>query len=242
MVGMQSKNAVHGARQHRIGLVLLARHGEAHVQEVRRVIEIVLRIDERLADRIFVGHGGQRRHLGDHADRGDHALGRIGDVGRVMIEGRQRADGADHDGHGMSVAPKSLKEPAHLLVNHRVMDHAIDEIGLLRGGRQFAVQEQVAGLEEIAVFGEVGDRVTAIEQDAFVAVDIGDLGLATGRRRETGVVGEDTRLGIELADVEHLRADRAVVHRKRIALVAELKRTSLDIGAGLCVHDYTFDI
>jgi hypothetical protein len=53
MVGVQDKNTIHGARQNRIDLVLLARHGKAHVQEVRRVIEIVARIDERLADRIF---------------------------------------------------------------------------------------------------------------------------------------------------------------------------------------------
>jgi hypothetical protein len=39
-----------------------------------RVVEVVLRINERLADRVLVGHGGERRHLGDHADRGDHAL------------------------------------------------------------------------------------------------------------------------------------------------------------------------
>ena len=51
-----------------------ARHREAHAQEVGRVVEVVLRIDERLADRVFVGHRRERRHLGDHADRGDHAL------------------------------------------------------------------------------------------------------------------------------------------------------------------------
>ena len=53
----------------RIDLVVLARHREAHVQEVLGVAQIVLRIDERLADRIFVGHRGDRRHFGDHADR-----------------------------------------------------------------------------------------------------------------------------------------------------------------------------
>ena len=51
VIGVQDEDAVHGARQHRIDLVLLARHGEAHVQEVGGVVEIVLRIDERLADR-----------------------------------------------------------------------------------------------------------------------------------------------------------------------------------------------
>ena len=78
----------------------------------------------------------------------------------------------------MGVAPETLEEPAHLLVNHGVMDHAVDEIGLLRGGRQLAVEQEIAGLEEVAVLGEIGDRITAVEQDAGVAVDEGDLGLA----------------------------------------------------------------
>ena len=36
VVGVQDEDAVHGARQHRVDLVLLARHREAHAQEVRR--------------------------------------------------------------------------------------------------------------------------------------------------------------------------------------------------------------
>ena len=107
VVGVQDEDAVHGARQHRVDLVLLARHRKAHAQEVGGVVELVLRINEGLADRIFVGHRGDRRHLGDHADRGDHALVRIGDVGGVVIEGRQRADAAAHHRHRMRVAAEA---------------------------------------------------------------------------------------------------------------------------------------
>ena len=155
VVGVQDEDAVHGAGEHRIGLVFLARHREAHAQEVRGVVERVLRINEGLADRIFVGHRRQRRHFGDHADRGDHALVRIGDVGGVVIEGRQRADAADHDRHRMRVAAEALEEPAHLLVHHGVMDHAVVEVGLLRRGRQLAVEQEVAGFEEVAVLGQI---------------------------------------------------------------------------------------
>ena len=208
VVGVQDEDAVHRARQHRVRLVLLARHREAHAQEVRGVVEVVLRIDERLADRILVGHRGERRHLRDHADRRDHALVRIGDVGGVVIEGRQRADAADHHRHRMGVAAEALEEAAHLLVHHRVVGHAMVEVGLLRRGRQFAVEQQVAGLEEVAVLGELLDRVAAIEQDALVAVDIGDLGLAAAGRGEAGIVGEHPGLGVELADVDDVRPDR----------------------------------
>jgi hypothetical protein len=59
---------------------------------------------------VLVGHRRDRRHLGDHADRGDHALVRIVDVGRVVIEGRQRADHAAHDRHRMRVAAEAVKK------------------------------------------------------------------------------------------------------------------------------------
>ncbi len=134
---------------------------------------------------------------------------RIGDVGGVVIEGRQRADRADHHRHRVRVAPEALKEPAHLLVHHGVVRDAIIEIGLLRGGRQFAVEQQIAGLQEVAVLGELLDRIAAIEQDALVAVDIGDLGFAACRRGEARVVGEHPGGAIELRDVDHIGADRA---------------------------------
>ena len=84
----------------------------------------------------------------------------------------------------MRIAAEAHEEPAHLVVHHGVARDPIIEIGLLAGGRQLAVEEQVAGLEEIAVFGELVDRIAAIEQDACVAVDIGDLRLAARGRGE----------------------------------------------------------
>jgi hypothetical protein len=48
----------------------------------------------------------------------------------------------------------------------------------LRRRRQFAEQDQVRGLDEIALFGELFDRVPAIEQDPFVAIDERDRAAA----------------------------------------------------------------
>ena len=87
VVGMQDEDAIQRAGEDRIDLVFLGRHGEAHAQEVLGVIEIVARINEGLADRVFVGHGGNRRHLRNHAVAGDRALQRVIDVGRVVVEG-----------------------------------------------------------------------------------------------------------------------------------------------------------
>ena len=79
----------------------------------------------------------------------------------------------------MGIAPEALKEPRHLLVHHRVMGDGVLEFAALRGVRQLAVVEQIAGLDEVAVLGQLFDRIAAIEQDAFVAVDVGDLRIRT---------------------------------------------------------------
>jgi hypothetical protein len=68
------------------------------------------------------------------------------------------------------------EESRHLLVHHGVARDATVEIFLLRLGRQFAIKQQIADLEEVAVLGELLDRITAMEQDALVTIDEGDLG------------------------------------------------------------------
>ncbi len=77
----------------------------------------------------------------------------------------------------MSITPEALEEPAHLLVHHRVTGHPIVEVGFLRRGRQLAVEQEIAGLQKVAVLGQLIDRIATVEQDAFVTVDVGDLGL-----------------------------------------------------------------
>src|ERR1700761_1032578 len=49
------------------------------------------------------------------------------------------------------------------------------------------------------------NRVAAIEKDALVAVDEGDVALAARRRSEAGVVGEDVGIAVKLADVDNVR-------------------------------------
>ena len=65
------------------------------------------------------------------------------DIGRVVIEGRQRADHAAHDRHRMGVAAEPVEEAAELFVHHRVMGDVVDELRLLLGGRQLAEEQEV---------------------------------------------------------------------------------------------------
>ena len=181
MIRMQNEDAVHGARQHRVHLVVFRRHGKAHVQEVFRVGQLVARIHEGLAHGVLVGHGRDRRHLGDQAAAGDHPLLGIIDVGRVVIEGRQGTDDAGHDGHRVRVTAEAAIEVVQLLMHHGVIGDGALELLILAFGRQFAFQQQVAGLDEVALLGQLVDRVAAVQQHAGLAVDEGDLAFAARR-------------------------------------------------------------
>ena len=209
MVGVQREDPVHRAAEDRVDHVVLGRHREAHVEEVRGVVEAVARIDERLADRVLVGPGDDRRHLGDHPDRRHLALPGVGDVGRVVVEGRHRAHGAADDRHRVRVAPEAAEEVGHLLVQHGVVGDPADEVLELRRGRQLAVEQQVGDLEEVRLLGELLDRIAAVEQLALLAVDVGDRALAGAGRGVAGVEGEDAAVGVEPADVDDVGPDGA---------------------------------
>jgi hypothetical protein len=150
VVRVQDQDAVQRAHQHVVDLVLFARVAEHHAHEVGAVRQVVARIHKRLADRILVRHRHQGRHLGDQADGRHFAVLRIVDVQRVVVERGQRADGADQHRHRVRVAAETAEEELHLLVHHGVLGHGGDELLFFCLVRQFAVQQQVAGFQEVA--------------------------------------------------------------------------------------------
>ena len=132
----------------------------------------------------------------------------------IVIEGGERADTGHHHRHRMRVAPETVEETVHLVVHHGVAGDAIVELGLLRGGRQLAIQKHVAGLQEIAVLGELVDRIAPVEEHALVAVNVGDLRFRARGRGEARVISEHARLGVELADIDNRRPDRPFKDRQ----------------------------
>ena len=144
MIGVKDEDTIQRASKNRIDLIRLARHPEHHVEEVRRVVELVARIHERLADRIFEGSRRNRGHFRDHAKGGEIPLHRVADIDGVMIKSGERADGAHHHGHRMRVTAEAGEEPVHLLVDHGVIGDAIDEVRVLLLVRQLSVEQKVA--------------------------------------------------------------------------------------------------
>src|SRR5918995_1435522 len=89
-----------------------------------------------------------------------------------------------------------------------------DEFAELLLVGKLSVEDQVRHLEERALLGELLDGITAVLQDALVAVDKGNARAAAGRRHETGIIGELSRLAVQRAHVDYFRPDGATEHRK----------------------------
>src|SRR5262249_42754414 len=123
-----------------------------------------------------------------------------------------------------------------LLVDHCVAGHEIVKVVLLGGGRKFAIKQEGTGFEEIAVLGELLDRIAAIEQNALVAIDVGDLGLAACGRGETRVVGENVSLIVQLGNVDDVWPDGTFVHWKCVTFITQSQSAGLGIGPGAYVH------
>src|SRR5690606_40419747 len=71
VIGVQDEEQVQCFRGDFVDVVRLGRYREEHVQQVLAVVEVVARVDERLAGAELEGGGGDRRQLGDDAVRED---------------------------------------------------------------------------------------------------------------------------------------------------------------------------
>ena len=75
----------------------------------------------------------------------------------------------------MGVRREPIKEVAHVFVQHAVIREQVRKLFELRRRRKLSVDEQVARFDERGLLGQLFDRVSTVEQDAFFAADEGDL-------------------------------------------------------------------
>ena len=144
------------------------------MQEIRGIIQIIARIDEWLTNRIFIGHCGNGRDFGNQTAAGDAALFFIVNISAVMIESRQRADHADHNGHRVRIAAETVEKTVHLFMQHGVLGNGCFKLFEFFGIRQFAVQQQIASFNKAAFIGQLFNRIPTVQQCAFFAIDKGD--------------------------------------------------------------------
>ena len=75
----------------------------------------------------------------------------------------------------MAVAAESLEEFVNLRIEHCVIGNVAAELFRLFLGGKFTVEKQIADFQKVGLFGELVDRVTAVEEFALFAVDECDL-------------------------------------------------------------------
>ena len=175
---MKDKDAVERACQYGIGFVVFTWCGEHHVHEVFGIREVVFWIIERQTVGITVTHCRNRRNFGNQTVNRDFAVFGVRDVQTVLIECRQCTDHADHHRHRMRITAEAAEEPSQLFMHHRMTADGIVKFCLLLRCRQFAVNQQITDFQIIGFFGKLFNRITTVIQQAFVAVDISDFGLA----------------------------------------------------------------
>ena len=105
----------------------------------------------------------------------------------------------------MCVVAEALDEALGVLVDQGMGRDVVLPHHEVRAGGQLALDDQVGGLEEGALLGELLDRVAAVPEDAAPAVDVADPALAGGGVGERGVIAHQA----ERREVG--RADRTVL-------------------------------
>jgi hypothetical protein len=88
------------------------------------------------------------------------------------------------------------------------------EIGKLLLIGKLAVVEEISHLDERTLCRQLLDGIAAIQQDALIAIDVGDTAFGTGRRHETRIESENTVVFVESANVYDVRADGPGAHRQ----------------------------
>ncbi len=147
MVGVQDEEDLQGALEHLVGL-MLSPDAERHVDEVADVVQIVpgelVRQPPGVPERKR-RDGGQ---LGQQPDPLEVAVGRVVDILRVGVEGRQRAYDTQQHAHRMGVVAEPLQELGDVGVDVGVELDLLFPRGQLLLVGQLALAEKVCHLEE----------------------------------------------------------------------------------------------
>ena len=132
----------------------------------------------------------------------------------------------------MRVVAEPLEELVDVRVDVGVDPHVVGPALELSRGRKLALEQQVRGLEEARLLGDLLDRVAAVAEDPLVAVDVRDRAPARCGVQVGGIERHQSR-PVGARDLTEVgRPDGAVDDRKRVLGAVAV----VDDGERLCVH------
>jgi hypothetical protein len=115
-------------------------------------------------------------------------------------------------------------------MKHGVVRNVVDPCAQFFFGGQFAKQQQVRDFEESTALGQNLNGVSAIAQNALIAVDISDGTFTRRGVHERWIVSHDAEVVGACLNLAQIHCpNRAVLHRYGIALLGTI------IGNGQCV-------
>ena len=228
VVGVQDQQHVECLGDLGITLVRLGGEAERHTHEVLDQVQRVVRVQERLSDGLLVRVRSDGRQLREKTDGGQFHLLRILGIERILVVRRQCVHCGRENRHRVSVARESVEEPLEVLVKQGVSTDAVREGLELGVGRQFAVDQQVADLDERRLTCQLLDGISAVTQDSLLTVDVGDCRTGGCSVHKTGVKGGVPRCGQQLSQLDAVIALCCPGNGHRVLTTGVSKR-------GLCV-------
>src|SRR3989304_5218542 len=118
----------------------------------------------------------------------------------------------------MGIMVKAFIKTFQAFLDHGVAaDDALKSAQLL-AIRKCAIQQQIGYLDKAALFRQLFDRITAIQEQAGIAIDIGYTAAATGRGLKPWIEGEIAKVTVKCSDVHRRGPHRTVQYREFNAL------------------------
>ena len=202
VVGMEDEDEVEGVFDFGVNEMALVGHGEHHVEEVGAVAEGGVGVGVGKAADAAVGVGGDGADFGDEACGGFFKEDVIGGGGEFLVKAAEGVDHGGHDGHGRGIGGEAFEVMLHAFVEVGGGGEAGAEARELIAGGEAAEDQEPGDFDEVGCCGKFFNGDAAVAEDAGVAVNVGDGGLAGAGVAVALIERDVSGVGAEFGDID----------------------------------------
>src|SRR6516164_2683425 len=118
---MEEKNKIERLGGFRLKIVILIGQGKHHVQEVGRIFQIRLWVNNGKATGLPICECGDRADLREEARGSNLEMAPTALMKQLLVEATGGIDHRRKDGHGMSIGRKALKVMLHRFIEQLIV-------------------------------------------------------------------------------------------------------------------------